>query len=1286
MTTRRPRPGTARRLRLERMEDRAVPASLSVVDVNGDASDMRLTYTADPGESNVLTVTVSGGNYVFNDPLAAGITAAGMTGSGTPTVSVPTAGIDSIAIDLGDGADVLNLRSAADNLTVTSSGDLAVNLSSNAPANTGTVAGILGHVTVSGSGGGANGLVVGNAGGAGVTATVAHNQVSGMLFGGKLIGFTNVGSLRVSTSNTAADAVTVAVASGSMAIRVDTNGGADTVAVEATSGATAVNTGAGNDAVTVGDAVNGLDDVAGGLTVDAGAGAANSLTVTDYASAGANTVAVSASQIVGFAPATITYRSVGGAYGAGGGITLQGSDAAADGITLGGASAAHLFTVNGNGGADTVAVQGNIRAALNGGAGADTFDLGTDGATLTGAIDGGADSNTLTYSGRTGAVGVTLTGTAAGTGTGTTGGFAGIDSLVGGNAADTLTGRNAANAWFITGADTGHFGVGPVFSGWENLTGGSGDDTFSFAFGPANGSVSGSISGGAGGSDQLNYAGVPTAVAVTLTGAAAGTASRIGGTFSGIDVLTGKDTASTLTGADAANVWTVNGTNDGSIAGGPAFYDFDNLTGGSGNDTFNYAAGTGKTTGTVTGGGGTTDSVRFAGYAGGITVNLQSAAASKSADAASVVAALSGINDYQGTAGGGDLLVGPNAARTWTVNAADGGTVGAVGFGGFENLTGGTAADTFTFTDAGSVSGVIDGKGGTDTLDLSARTGAVAVTLYGPDNGGTAAVAGGFIGVDAHTGNGSQSTLTGYSVAGGSPVANTWTVTGTDAGSLTDGVGTTAFGGYAHLAGGAGDDTFVFAGGGAGKTTGSVAAGAGSVGSLQFQGYTGGVTVNLQSAAASKTAGGASVLAAFSGINDVESNAATGDTLVGPDAITNWAVSAANAGTVAGVAFRAMENLRGGSAADTFAIGAAGSLAGAADGGAGANVINYSATAGVKSITFTGLGSSAGFDGTGNLITGGFQNVSAITANAGTTNALTGRNAAATWTVDDDNGNATYASGGRTFTLAGFQVLTGGGMTDTFNVLSTASGRIWTLRGGSGDDSFAVSNLDDQLGVLTLAGGAGTDSIAVDDGGNGNAASWALAGGNVTRDAVSLDYGGFEHTDVTTGTGAVAVLIESTAVGHTLTVNAGGSSNDISVGLVSNKYDLAAGVTVNLTNAASTDTLTIDDTGATPGAAEWTLSGSGVGRSGAAAIALTGTMESMSVTAGHGGVTGNSFDVTASASTAFVVSGGAGSADSLTVHDDAMVGTDDGISQVTFTGGLQAVAYYDFDLSPVVVD
>ncbi|MBX9626859.1 MAG: hypothetical protein K2X82_23870 [Gemmataceae bacterium] len=1260
------RPVRPARLRLEPIEDRAVPAALALA---GGV----LTYTAAPGEANALTVSVSGANYRFND--AAPITAApaGWAGAGTPTVSGPTAGVTRVVVDLGNGADVLNVRATPVDLTATSAGSLAVSLSSDAPANTGTVAGIGGNVTV--TGGGSGSLAVGNAGGAGATVTVTQTQISGLLPGGKVIGYANVGSLRVATSD-APDTVTVNVTAGTAAVRVDTNGGDDAVTVAATRGPTAVNAGAGNDTIAVGTAGAGLDGVTGALTVDAGAGATNTLTLDDTAAAAGNAVTVTAARVAGLAPVPVTYRAVGGAFA---GITLQGSDTQADAFTLAGSATAHKFTVRGNGGADTFTVTGTARADLLGGAGDDTVTLAADGVTLTGSIDGGSGENTLSYAGRSAAVGVTLTGPAAGTGTGLNGAFSNVAALVGGGGNDTLTGPNAANAWFLTGSNAGLFGVGPLFSAFENLTGGTADDTFSFAFGPANGSVTGSIGGGAGGSDRLNYAGVPGAVAVTLTGAAGGTGTRIGGTFSDIDVLTGNGSASTLTGRNAATTWTVSGTDGGSISGGPTFAGFANLTGGTADDTFHFSGGTGKTTGTLSGGGGTTNSVRFSGYAGGVTVNLQAAAATMTAGGAGVVAAFSGVNDYQGNAGGGDVLVGPNAPTTWTVTGADAGTVGAVGFGGFENLSGGTAADTFAFRDGGSVSGAVDAGGGTDTLDFSARTGAVAVALTNHHAGTTAAIAGGFVGVDAHTGNGTGSTLTGYS---GGATANTWTVTGADTGSLSDGANATAFAGYANLAGGPGNDTFVYAGG-AGKTSGSVAAGAGTLGSLRFEGFAGGVTVNLQTASAAKTTGGAAVVAAFSGINDVESDAAAGDTLAGPNAAATWAVSGANAGTVAGVAFRGMENLRGGSAADTFAL--AGTVAGTVDGGGGANALDYTAAPGAQALTLTGLGGAAGFDGTGSRV-GGFKNVSAVTAAAGPAHALTGRNTAATWTVDDAAGPPAYASGGRTLTAAGFRVLTGGTAADTFQVRSTAGGISYTLDGGPGADAFTLTNLNAQLAALTLAGGPGTDTLAVDDGANGTAAAWILAAGTVSRDGLTFDSDGFEGTVVTTGTGANAVAVEGTAAGQTLTVNAGGTANDISVGQMSNRYDLAGGVTVNLTNAASVDSLTVNDTAADPGPAAWTLSAAGVARSGAAAVQLTGAMELVVLSAGDGGAAGNAVDITGSAVTAFAVSGGPGTADALTVHDGADDGLDDGVSRVAFTGALQPVDYFDFDLVPLVVD
>src|SRR5439155_9657002 len=62
---------------------------------------------------------------------------------------------------------------------------------------------------------------------------------------------------------------------------------------------------------------------------------------------------------------------------------------------------------------------------------------------------------------------------------------------------------------------------------------------------------------------------------------------------------------------------------------------------------------------------------------------------------------------------------------------ANQGNIAGVGtsYSSFENLTGGTGADTFVFQTAGSVSGTIDGAAGTDALDYSAFTGPVHANL-----------------------------------------------------------------------------------------------------------------------------------------------------------------------------------------------------------------------------------------------------------------------------------------------------------------------------------------------------------------------------------------------------------------------------------------------------------------------------------------------------------------------------------------------------------------------------
>ncbi len=82
---------------------------------------------------------------------------------------------------------------------------------------------------------------------------------------------------------------------------------------------------------------------------------------------------------------------------------------------------------------------------------------------------------------------------------------------------------------------------------------------------------------------------------------------------------------------------------------------------------------------------------------------------------------------------GNDTLIGTNIAQTWNITGAGSGNIPGVAtaFSNVESLKGGTAADSFVFSAAGSVSQAIDGNLGVDTLDNSAIPGHT-VTPSGP--------------------------------------------------------------------------------------------------------------------------------------------------------------------------------------------------------------------------------------------------------------------------------------------------------------------------------------------------------------------------------------------------------------------------------------------------------------------------------------------------------------------------------------------------------------------------
>src|SRR5208283_4828638 len=120
-------------------------------------------------------------------------------------------------------------------------------------------------------------------------------------------------------------------------------------------------------------------------------------------------------------------------------------------------------------------------------------------------------------------------------------------------------------------------------------------------------------------------------------------------------------------------------------------------------------------------------------------------------------------------------LVGPNAATTWTITAANAGTAGSTPFSGFANLTGGTANDSFVFQGSGSVSGSVNGGGGTNSLDVSGYTTAPATVNLQAKT--ATPITGTFTNLTSFVGNGTTSTLVGPNAA------TTWTITAANAGT-----------------------------------------------------------------------------------------------------------------------------------------------------------------------------------------------------------------------------------------------------------------------------------------------------------------------------------------------------------------------------------------------------------------------------------------------------------------------------------------------------------------------
>ncbi|MDB5357607.1 MAG: hypothetical protein JWN24_4060 [Phycisphaerales bacterium] len=657
-------------------------------------------------------------------------------------------------------------------------------------------------------------------------------------------------------------------------------------------------------------------------------------------------------------------------------------------------------------------------------------------------------------------------------------------TIDGGTGNNTLVALGQANNWQITGANSGTLNSNS-FSNMQNLTGGASADTFKFL---AGGNVSGNINGGGGG-DTLNYSSIAGPVTVNLQ---TNTAANIGGTFSNISSFVGSgSSADTLVGPAGTTTWSITGADSGSV-GGAAYSSFENLTGGPGNDTFTFHTG-GNVSGNINADGGT-NTLDYSATSAPITLNLQTSSAPY------VLGTVANVTNYVGSASNADTLVGPAGPNVWSITGANAGSVGPDTFSSFENLTGGPAADTFSFQAGGSVAGNIDGAGGSNTLDYSAATGPVTVNVL---TSAATGIGGTFANITTFVG--SASTADQFFGPAGT---NTWNITAANGGSVS----VYTFSSFENLTGGPGNDTFAFQPGG--SVAGNVDGGGGT-NTLDDSALPGPITVNLQTSTAPGIGG------TFANISNFIGSASAGDTLIGPDAATNWQITAANAGSAGSDTFSSFENLTGGAGNDSFAFLPGGGVSGNIDGGGGTNTLDYSALSGPITVNLQ-THAAPGIGGT-------FTNISNFVGSAGS-DSLIGPDATTTWAITGANSGSVAGN-----TFSSFENLIGGSGDDTFALYDggSLSGKVDGMGGNNTlDYSYYSLNVIVNLALNTAtgyAGGAFNINGIIGGAGNnmfiGNSAPNFFTGGSGRN--ILIGGGG---ADVLKGGGGDSILIADATI------------------------------------------------------------------------------------------------------------------------------------------------------------
>ena len=726
---------------------------------------------------------------------------------------------------------------------------------------------------------------------------------------------------------------------------------------------------------------------------------------------------------------------------------------------------------------------------LFGGTGNDVFVL-RNGASVTGFVQGQGGTNTLDLSAYTTPTSVNL---AASQATGVGGTFANIQTVIGGtNAANTLFGPTAATTYSITGQNTGIVN-GLSFSHFGNITAGPGNDRFVFSDAAT---LSGALSGGAG-SNTIDESAYSTTVAANLS---AKTITGVGTNYSSIQTfIAGTNAGGTLTGPATSSNYYVTGLNAVTVAG-LTYNNFSSLTGGAGNDLFLFSPGA-SLGGSINGGLGN-NSINESDYITPVALNLAAGTITGLGSPYANIRTITGGS-------GANTLIGPDASSTYRITGPNVGNVGTFNFANFGSLTAGSANDVFKFTSAGTITGNIDGGGGSNTIDETLLTTPVTLNVSAST---VSQLTGTFTNI--------QTVLAGGNSANqilGPSTDSTFNITGTNAGNIAG----LSFSGFGNLTGGTGNDTFTF--GPAATLLGNLDGGTG-INTLDYSSLSTVVTLNLVNGTASDIRG------TFANIQNVNGGTNTTNLLTGPATGSTYQIVGRNTGSVNGFVFRGFGSIVAGAGDDATVFSDGALLTGSLNLGLGANTLDESAyTTGITVNLATGRATGVG---------GTISNIQYVRGGSGN-DVLTGNSVGDV--LIGGAGNDTLIGG------SGRSLLIGGTGVDN-------------VTGGSGDDiiiggSTSFDNNNDALKSI-LAEWQSADSYAarlnfLKNGGGLNGTNVLILGTTVVNDSgtnVLIGGGGNDWLLTFPPTVSTQGALSVTASGATLTgvVNPNGYPRNVS--------------------------------------------------------------------------------------------------------------------------------------------